>query len=435
MKPEFMKRLSELTELTTFHKRAYLSHPSRWYWRLTTNFLVENVKKEARILDLGCGYGTLGIELKKLGFTNYWGVDSSPEKVKVAKQLYGEFGFDPERINVGNLRKLHGKWDAIICLEVLYDVERRHVEYLLENVKSNLNKGGFLIFTEFVKEGKTKPNRTYLAIDEVKKLLERGRLTPVKTVERHAFNLNVWYAAVKKNKPKRRPLIVSVDGDWFPFYAYDFYNKVIREYPFKFTASIVWEHLEDSSRHGIAADTLSDPKVEVASHSYTHPKDWTEADLDKEIRQSVENLNAFLKAKNIDKRVKGFLWTGNCNPTAEAIAMTDRMGLYNFNGKCKEKKPFLNIGGRIQYLQRGFHDTWWRNKIKKGNYDREAIEYFESHPERPVHIYLHYHAVNQDHWPSVKKILDWASFKVEEGELESIWVSEYIKTVKKEHEI
>jgi len=432
--PGYIRRLLELADfdVTDYHRRAYLSHPARWYWRWTADFLRRHVPRDALILDAGCGYATFGIELSRMGFKGYHGIDTDRRRIAVARKLYEELGLDPDRLKVGDVRSIEGRWDVIIMLEVLYSLREADARLLLRGIGGNLKPGGHLIFTEFVKEAEPKPWRTYMSEGTVRGLLTAGGLEPVEVRTRRAANVNVWYAARRGRPSPRRLLLVTVDGDWLRPYAYDFYEKIITRYPFKFTASVIWKDMEDSAIHGAAADILSDPKVEVASHSYTHPTDWSKANPEKEVRRSVENINAFLKAKNIRKKVRGILWTGRCNPTEEAIAIADSMGLYNFNGKCRKREPCITVGERTQYLQRGFHDTWWRNKVQQGRYDQQAIEYFKVHGERPVHIYLHYHAVAPEHWPSVKAILDWAKKKVEQGELEPIWVSEWIEMVKEE---
>ena len=45
------------------------------------------VNKESKILEVGCGYGSLLLLLKKLGFINTSGLDVSQEQIAIAKQL------------------------------------------------------------------------------------------------------------------------------------------------------------------------------------------------------------------------------------------------------------------------------------------------------------------------------------------------------------
>ena len=39
---------------------------------------------EAKIMDFGCGTGLMGIELKKVGYTNIYGIDGSAEMLAIA---------------------------------------------------------------------------------------------------------------------------------------------------------------------------------------------------------------------------------------------------------------------------------------------------------------------------------------------------------------
>jgi 2-polyprenyl-3-methyl-5-hydroxy-6-metoxy-1,4-benzoquinol methylase len=79
MRPNFIERLEELDpDAPPYFKGAYSSNPHRWYYRALIKALdAGGIDKEARILDLGCGYGTIGLELAELGYSNYYGVDVS----------------------------------------------------------------------------------------------------------------------------------------------------------------------------------------------------------------------------------------------------------------------------------------------------------------------------------------------------------------------
>ena len=41
---------------------------------------------EAKIVDFGCGTGLMGIELKKRGFNNIYGLDGSQDMLNIAKE-------------------------------------------------------------------------------------------------------------------------------------------------------------------------------------------------------------------------------------------------------------------------------------------------------------------------------------------------------------
>ena len=54
---------------------------------LSVHIFQEYMKdKSVRIIDVGCGTGLVGVELKNSGFTNFDGIDISQEMVNIAKQ-------------------------------------------------------------------------------------------------------------------------------------------------------------------------------------------------------------------------------------------------------------------------------------------------------------------------------------------------------------
>ena len=54
---------------------------------MVVKYLVDNnIPKDVKIADFGCGTGLLGIDLAKAGYTDVIGVDGSPEMLEVCKQ-------------------------------------------------------------------------------------------------------------------------------------------------------------------------------------------------------------------------------------------------------------------------------------------------------------------------------------------------------------
>ena len=78
-------------------------------------------KSNARILDLGCGSGIVGQELRRLGYTNVDGLDLSAEMMAKAKEkgvycslIQGEMASEEcKKLNVAP-----GQYDAATCVAV-----------------------------------------------------------------------------------------------------------------------------------------------------------------------------------------------------------------------------------------------------------------------------------------------------------------------------
>ena len=199
-RPYYMEVLSELTELDGFHSRAYMDERSRWYWRQTAEFLEHHVRKNAMILDAGCGYGTLGLELMARGFTGVYSMDRDADKVSITQKLYRRLGYSPEKVSIGDIFEIGPTWGAIIAMEVLYDLDRP-LEKLFNLIKNNLERTGYFIFTEISWEINPKPKRQYMGIMDV---LSSITANGFRVEEYHVrwiknFNQNVWYACQRES--------------------------------------------------------------------------------------------------------------------------------------------------------------------------------------------------------------------------------------------
>ncbi|NPA42110.1 MAG: polysaccharide deacetylase [Aquificae bacterium] len=177
----------------------------------------------------------------------------------------------------------------------------------------------------------------------------------------------------------RRILTAHIDGDAF-FGDAEFdpnrttgeviRDEIIKEFPIPHTVSVVEAEVapyglypEKSAKlEEIAKSIFSLPNVEVASHSFSHPFTWQPEhmsekklkygynlkvpgytlDFEREILGSVQYINDL--AREADKRVKVFLWTGYCDPNGEHLKLTYRLGIFNVNGgdtTITETDPFL----------------------------------------------------------------------------------------------
>jgi uncharacterized protein (TIGR01370 family) len=140
-------------------------------------------------------------------------------------------------------------------------------------------------------------------------------------------------------------------------------ERIIKKYPFPFTVSFIEAEVRGQvvdQKPGDAElltrqarEVLALPKVEAASHAYTHPFYWnpgdrtvrdykranlllaeplnhTGVDLRREIAGSIRYIEQELCPPG--KRVRIFLWSGNCRPWPEALRIVRELGIENMNG-------------------------------------------------------------------------------------------------------
>lgn len=99
--------------------------------------------RRARILDLGCGYGRILHALRKAGYSDLHGVDSSPEQVEAARRngfTHVECGGALE-----HLERRPGVYDAIVLFDVVEHVPKQDLVGLLSRARASLKPGGRLV--------------------------------------------------------------------------------------------------------------------------------------------------------------------------------------------------------------------------------------------------------------------------------------------------
>ena len=200
----------------------------------------------------------------------------------------------------------------------------------------------------------------------------------------------------------------------------------LKKYDLPATASVI---AADLDHHAPLAKSILDlPNVEVGAHGWFHPINWSkktlaypgEFSLEREINDAVRRVNEVAAPK----KVKVYLWTGDCNPPPEAVAMVEALGLGNINGSdpgryqnyeslANLRSPTIWNGGHLQFNARSmsenhFTDLWTRNFFGYRNaictYERTGA------PRRitPIHVYFHYYVVEQPGGErALREIYEW----------------------------
>ncbi len=254
----------------------------------------------------------------------------------------------------------------------------------------------------------------------------------------------------------RRLWMAHIDGDGFlsPSESGILCGQVILErilsvYRMPISVSVVSSDLDRDSRAlGIARAMFALPHVEAASHSASHPLDWSAptVDLAAEIDGSITTMNERVMPEG--KKVALFTWSSLANPPAEALRRLSALGVANINGlngdtgftnrfdQLYPSRTHLSpmtrrIDGMMQFYHRASNDFDLTSGWSKDHLDgyQNIIETFErtaAQPETPAHAYFHFYSGE-----SVKSlralcsVFDWAT----RHEVSPVLVSDYTKLV------
>jgi hypothetical protein len=278
----------------------------------------------------------------------------------------------------------------------------------------------------------------------------------------------------------RRILTAHVDGDAFvsraerkgnPYTAQVLLEQILAKYPLPHTISVVEAEVGPAGKYPkdspklevLARKIFALPHVELASHTFSHPFYWREAegvatdpiasdlahlaipgyrfDLAREIDGSIRYIDERLAPPG--KKTRVLLWSGDCVPSAEAVARTAKAGVLNVNGGGSIRmrdRPSLTRGapmgvplgpGAYQVFAPVENENVYTNGFLGPYWGyRRAIETFELEgaPRRlsPVSIYYHfYSAAKGAALSALKEVYDWALGQ----ELTPLFLSSYAEKV------
>lgn len=115
-------------------------------WRFEREILplIPDLRKDARILDIGCGTGSLVALLQRNGFTLAEGVDISPEQVEMALKL------GVKNVRCMDIRDIleapENQYDLILGMDIVEHFTKDELTDLLLRIKDKLTEKGMAIF-------------------------------------------------------------------------------------------------------------------------------------------------------------------------------------------------------------------------------------------------------------------------------------------------
>ncbi|MDD2700364.1 MAG: bifunctional glycoside hydrolase 114/ polysaccharide deacetylase family protein [Sideroxydans sp.] len=273
----------------------------------------------------------------------------------------------------------------------------------------------------------------------------------------------------------RRKLMVHMDGDGFasrgefpgaPYGAEVLLKQILNKYPVPMTLSVIQGEIapnglypaQSAELEGIAREIFALPQVEIASHSFSHPFQWRNAvanpeeegyhlklknyefDLQQEIGGSISYIETRLAPPG--KKVKVFLWTGDCNVGSDALEIAAQAGVASMNGgetTITRSFPTLTLvaplgvtkNGRFQIFAPNQNENVYTNDWRGPFYGYErVIETFEMtdapYRLKPVDIYFHtYSASKPASLKALDRVFKWALAQP----VAPVHISDYVRQV------
>jgi polysaccharide biosynthesis protein PelA len=198
---------------------------------------------------------------------------------------------------------------------------------------------------------------TYVNYNDIDLDKTHWRINPFRFFD-EAFGIAGWPRPDTTTINGHRIFYAHIDGDGVvneshlakKTYSGDVINtEILQGYPtLPTTISLITGYLEmrefQSDRvMNMYRTMLSLPNTDLASHGHAHPLVWKKKVLaldvpgydysdQEEIVGSVQRMRNLAKQFDIAKAVPLFLWTGDCRPTEDQIAIAKTAGFLNMNG-------------------------------------------------------------------------------------------------------
>ena len=144
------------------------------------NLLLENIKKDDFILELGFGSGRELNFLFNKGFKNIYGIDGSKNFIDFVKN---RFKMDNFKYSMLPNINIEGKFDFIYSIAVFMHLPYDRYEETIKNISNKLKKGGKFLISFSLEERKDK-ERNFYKVDEelLDKLLNNNKIYKEKEI-------------------------------------------------------------------------------------------------------------------------------------------------------------------------------------------------------------------------------------------------------------
>jgi len=208
------------------------------------------ISQNMRVLDIGCGWGGMAIEIAKKTGANVKGITLSENQYKTAKKRAQDEGLsDKVTFSLKDYRDEVGKYDRIVSVGMFEHVGVKYFKTFLNKTNDLLNENGVFLLHTIGQKGKptaTSPwIRKYIFpggyIPSLSEIVENCQklniiVTDIEILRMHyAHTLSCWYQNVLQNKDK----IIKMFDQRF-FRMWEFY-LLVSKYSFINMGNIVFQ--------------------------------------------------------------------------------------------------------------------------------------------------------------------------------------------------
>jgi hypothetical protein len=289
---------------------------------------------------------------------------------------------------------------------------------------------------------------------EPRSFQKRWRINPFAFFE-EAFGIKGYPRPDVSTLNGSRVFYTHVDGDGFNNISEIDYvslstelllQRFIKQYALPFTVSIVVNDIDPAVAGGerqlrVARELFAQPNVEPASHTYTHPFDWSKpVDIEREIKGALDFLNERVAAPG--RPVQLVLWSGATNPREEAVARAYEVGLLNINGGDGRfdaaQNSYTNlaplttqVGQLIQFYTSNANDNIYGNDWTSPYYGlRNVIQTWErtESPRRIGALNVYYHIFTAEKHAAVRALEEVYEYALAR-DIASVFTTEYLRIV------
>lgn len=116
----------------------------KWYKTLIIDKILPP-DKNAKILDLGCGYGPFLYTLQKEGYTNSLGIDINIDLLETGKRFGVRNVFRMDLVNFLKQEQNRNSFDVITAFDVIEHFTKDEILDILDNIYKNLRFNGLFI--------------------------------------------------------------------------------------------------------------------------------------------------------------------------------------------------------------------------------------------------------------------------------------------------